>query len=73
MEAELDSSAATKQAKETLKKLEVPCRLTASDIRTFCHHQTHLSSSMYATELAHQCEALIQRLSEFNSIAGPAN
>ena len=70
MEAELDSSAATKQAaslKETLKKLEVLCRLTASDIRTFCHHQTHLSSSMYATELAHQREALIQRLSEFNS------
>lgn len=53
MEAELDSSAATKQAaslKETLKKLE-----------------THLSSSMYASELAHQREALVQRLSEFNN------
>ena len=73
MEAELDSSAATKQAaslKETLKKLEVRCRLPASDVRAFHHHhhyQTHLSSSMYSTELAHQREALVQRLSEFNS------
>lgn len=71
MEAELDSSAATKQAaslKETMKKLEVQCRLSASDVRAFHHHyQTHLSSSMYSTELTHQREALVQRLSEFNS------
>ena len=72
MEAKLDSSAATKQAaslKETMKKLEVLCRLPASDVRAFHHHhyQTHLSSSMYSTELVHQREALVQRLSEFNS------